>query len=75
MLTTCENYDEAKAFSLTPPKKAHRIKQLLAQATRLGLQLTQREDVIFGRADPRAGSMGESIEAGFRARDGAALES
>ena len=40
MLTTRQNYDEAKAFSLTPAKKARRIKQLIAQAERLGLQLT-----------------------------------
>lgn len=40
MLTTRQNYDEAKAFSLTPAKKARRIKQLLAQAARFGLQLS-----------------------------------
>ncbi len=39
MLTTRQSYDEAKAFSLSPVKKARRIKQLLAQAARLGLQL------------------------------------
>ena len=39
MLTTRQNYDEAKAFALTPARKARRIKQLLAQAARLGLQL------------------------------------
>jgi transposase len=39
MLTTRQAYDEAKAFALTPEKKARRIKQVLAQAARLGLQL------------------------------------
>jgi transposase len=39
MLTTKQNYDEAKAFALTPAKKARRIQQLLAQAAALGLQL------------------------------------
>jgi len=39
MLTTRQNYDEAKAFALTPARKARRIKQLLTQAARLGLQL------------------------------------
>jgi transposase len=39
MLTTKQNYDEAKAFALTPEKMARRVKQLLAQAVRLGLQL------------------------------------
>lgn len=39
MLTTRENYEEAKAFRLTPAKKARRIKALLAQAARLGFQL------------------------------------
>ena len=34
MLTTKQNYDEAKAFALTPAKQARRIKQLLAQAAR-----------------------------------------
>lgn len=40
LLTTRQSYDEAKAFLLTPAKKARRIKQLMAQAARLGLQLT-----------------------------------
>jgi uncharacterized protein YukE len=39
MLTTKENYDEAKAFSLTPAKKARRVKQLNAQAASLGFSL------------------------------------
>jgi transposase len=39
LLTTKQNYDEAKAFALTPQKTARRIKQLLAQAQRLGLHL------------------------------------
>ena len=39
MLTTKQNYDEAKAFALTPAKQARRIKQLFAQAARLGFQI------------------------------------
>jgi len=34
------NYDEAKAFALTPAKQARKLKQLLAQAERLGFKLT-----------------------------------
>jgi transposase len=40
MLTTRQNYDEAKAFRLTPAKKERRIKQLIAQAARFGLQIS-----------------------------------
>jgi transposase len=40
MLTTRQNYDEEKAFQLTPAKKARRIRQVLAQAAQLGLKLT-----------------------------------
>jgi hypothetical protein len=39
MLTTRQDYDEAKAFQLTPAKKSRRIKTLLAQAERLGFKL------------------------------------
>jgi len=39
MLTIKQNYDEAKAFALTPAKQARRVKQFLAQAARLGFQV------------------------------------
>jgi transposase len=39
MITSRQGYDEAKAFAIPPAKKARRIKNLLAQAARLGLQL------------------------------------
>jgi len=39
MLTTKQDYDEAKAFTLTPAKKARRVQQLLVQAARFGYDL------------------------------------
>jgi len=49
---TRQNYDEAKAFTLTPAKKARRIEQLLAQAARLGLQLAPATEDVNGKDCP-----------------------